>query len=324
MVINERYVVQDYLGKGGFSRVMKCFDNRLCISLALKMINDKGFDDRREIEIMKIVSSSPDSRAQVAIKYLDSFRYDHRDYVVIELAGVNLYDFLFNNRDIPFSLSFIRSVAKQLLLFLSFLHSKGIIHCDIKPENIMLKNDAYDIVTISDDTCADPESVSVFPKHEEIKVIDFGLATFSDNRLHFSTVGTRPYCSPEMILQNGWTYATDLWSVGCTLLEMYLGHQIFNGKNEREQLLKMEIVLGKFPQTVASDSHYFSRAGYVNCQGSNYDKKIDESIHPLHRIIDHARHPQFLNFCAGLLDLDPEKRLTCVEALNHPFLNFVD
>ncbi|EKE37883.1 protein kinase, putative [Entamoeba nuttalli P19] len=321
--INNRYIINEYLGRGGFSKVMKCYDQLRNCQVALKMISDKGFDDRREIEIMKILASATDPRANIAIKYLDSFTFNKRDYMVIELGGINLYDFLYDNREIPYSLSFIRSVARQTVQFLSYLHSRGIIHCDIKPENIMLKKDDYEVVTITDDTCANPDIVKYqhtrVPIHDEIKVIDFGLATFSENRLHFSTVGTRPYCSPEMLLQDGWSYATDLWSVGCTLLEMYIGYQIFTGKSEREQLLKMEMVLGKFPHILSHDSHYFSKSGYVICETPhNFDPS------PLHRLIDHSRHPQFLDFCTQLLCLNPEKRITCTNALNHPFLNYID
>ena len=97
-------------------------------------------------------------------------------------------------------------------------------------------------------------------------MIDFGLATYSDKRLHYSILGTRPYRSPEMILQKGWSYETDIWSVGCTLLELYCGYQVFNSKTTREQLLKFETVLGKLPKMYSENERYFSHAGYVICE----------------------------------------------------------
>ena len=98
---------------------------------------------------------------RIAINYIDSFRYSHHDYLVLELAGRNLHEFFYENREIPYSMSFIRSVTKQLLTFLSFFHGQGLIHCDIKPENILLEDDAYKIELVNDMNCANPHSVVV-------------------------------------------------------------------------------------------------------------------------------------------------------------------
>ncbi|KAL7719871.1 Dual specificity protein kinase CLK1 [Entamoeba marina] len=303
VLINHRYSDDDFLGRGGFSKVMKCYDHLTKSYVALKVIKE-GSDDIREVEIMRMLTNSKDSRSRIGIKYYDSFTYNHRDYVVLELAGCNLHEFFYSNREIPYSIDFIRKIAKQLLEFLSYLHSCGVIHCDIKPENILLADDHYVVENINGLNCSNPHSFqhTRIPYRSDIKVIDFGLATFGDNRKHYSVLGTRPYRSPEMLLSVGWSYATDVWSVGCTLAEMYIGHQIFNARTKREQLLKIEILLGKFPTTLNKDSHYFSKAGYVIC-----DPHRDFEAMPLHRQINHEKHDLFLDF-----------------SLRHPFLTYYD
>ena len=324
-LINGRYKVDNYLGFGGFSKVVKCFDTYSNITVALKMISDKTYDDRLEISIMKQISNSEDKRSKIAIQYFDSFQLNERHYVVLEYGGISLYDFMRQNNKIPFSLSFIRNVAKQSLEFLSFLHSIGIIHCDIKPENIMLKNEKYKEVTLSEATCAqmnhiDSRLKTRIPIQDDIKFIDFGLACYGTDKVHTKRIGTRPYYSPEMILERGWSYGVDIWSIGCTLLELYTGIQPFCADDDRDQLLKMELVLGKFPSVLSERSKLFSNAGFVNCPKPHFDVAVE----PLHRLINHSQHPQFLDFIRQLLECDPNKRISCEDALKHPFINFVD
>ena len=122
--------------------------------------------------------------------------------MVFEKLGPSLYDWLKQQRYRPFPLICVRDFAKQLLETLEFLHSFGLIHTDLKPENILLLND---------------REVNyrghVIPGSTRIKVIDFGGATY-DNEKKSSVVNTRQYRAPEVILGVGWSMPSDLWSVG--------------------------------------------------------------------------------------------------------------
>lgn len=80
------------------------------------------------------------------------------------------------------------------------------------------------------------------PKYSSIKLIDFGGATFHD-QYHSTTLGTRQYCSPEVVQQVGWSYATDIWSVGCILAELFTGDLLFDTHNDLEHLALIEHVL---------------------------------------------------------------------------------
>ncbi len=79
------------------------------------------------------------------------------------------------------------------------------------------------------------------PRSSEIKVIDFGSATFED-QYHSSIVSTRHYRAPEVILGLGWSYACDLWSVGCILVELLAGDALFQTHENLEHLAMMEKV----------------------------------------------------------------------------------
>lgn len=75
----------------------------------------------------------------------------------------------------------------------------------------------------------------------EIRLIDFGSATF-DDEYHSSVVSTRHYRAPEIILNLGWSFACDIWSIGCILVEFYTGDALFQTHDNLEHLAMMESV----------------------------------------------------------------------------------
>lgn len=77
----------------------------------------------------------------------------------------------------------------------------------------------------------------------EIRLIDFGSATF-DDEYHSSVVSTRHYRAPEIILNLGWSYACDIWSIGCILVEFFTGDALFQTHDNLEHLAMMESVCG--------------------------------------------------------------------------------
>jgi serine/threonine protein kinase len=91
------------------------------------------------------------------------------------------------------------------------MKDENIIHCDMKPENILLKS----------------------KDKSGIKVIDFGSSCFSDQRI-YTYIQSRFYRAPEIMLGIPFTTAIDMWSVGCILIELYIGVPIFPGESEFE------------------------------------------------------------------------------------------
>lgn len=83
----------------------------------------------------------------------------------------------------------------------------------------------------------------------DVKLIDFGTATF-EHEYHSRIVSTRHYRAPEILLEHGWSYPCDIWSIGCLLIELYIGHPLFLTHNDLEHLAMMERMLGPFPQSM--------------------------------------------------------------------------
>lgn len=93
------------------------------------------------------------------------------------------------------------------------------------------------------------------PRRLDIKLIDFGGATFHDEH-HSTIINTRQYRAPEVILGKdkpglGWSESSDLWSLGCILVELYTGELLYPTHDNYEHLAMIEHLLGPLPQHMA-------------------------------------------------------------------------
>lgn len=189
-----------------------------------------------------------------------------------------------------------------------------VIHCDLKPENVMLLG--------ADD--------------HRIKVIDFGSSCSARHR-PFSYVQSRFYRSPEVLLGCSYSYAIDMWSFGCMLAEMHTGTPLFNGRDQQEQMYKIVSLLGMPPDCMLSRPGHKSKVHRIfkHCPdtgswqmasvpgNSNTDKKrrsLGEAIRSRHAPESDEAYQQMEDLMMCVLALDPEVRFSPTDALRHPFL----
>ncbi|CAE7216197.1 DYRK4 [Symbiodinium sp. CCMP2592] len=207
-----RYEVLNPLGKGSFGQVVRSFDFKTNNCVALKMVrNKKRFHHQAlvEVKILEHLRERDLESTSNVVHMLDYFYFRNHLCITFELLSINLYEFIKNNNFQGVSLGLIRRFAIQLLAALRFLKKLHIIHCDLKPENVLLKN----------------------PTKSGIKVIDFGSSCFEDERV-YTYIQSRFYRSPEVILGIPYDTAIDMWSFGCILAELYTGYPLFPGENE--------------------------------------------------------------------------------------------
>jgi dual-specificity kinase len=138
-------------------------------------------------------------------------------------------------------------LPKASLTSLTVLHDLNLIHTDLKPENILLVNGQYQTFTYNRNIPSSSHTTSRTARQRrvlldsEIRLIDFGSATF-DDEYHSSVVSTRHYRAPEIILNLGWSFPCDIWSIGCIIVEFFTGDALFQTHDNLEHLAMMEAV----------------------------------------------------------------------------------
>ena len=170
-----RYEVLEFLGRGTFGQVVKCWKkgtNELC---AIKILKDHpSYARQGQIEIGILAKlSAENSEAFNFVRAIECFQHKNHTCLVFEMLQQNLYDYLKQSKFNPLPLRHIRPIVQQVLVALSKLKSLGLIHADLKPENIML---------------VDPEKQPF-----RVKVIDFGSATQVSKAVCSSYLQSRYY-----------------------------------------------------------------------------------------------------------------------------------
>lgn len=136
-------------------------------------------------------------------------------------------------------------------------------------------------------------------------------------------VQTRAYRAPEVALVYGWTLVADMWSYGAIVCEMVLGHELFPNAQTLENIFSMyEVLFGRVPDKMLQPMHrkYFNEYGELlerKMPASSLNHVIEShSLSMLLRSHDHT----LKDFILGLLQVDPDNRMTAQQALTHSFL----
>ncbi len=226
------YRILSVLGKGGMGVVYRALDEGLDRDVALKVIKPELTRDEQSIQRFK-------REARVLAKLKNPHivgvhelrRTDEGFFIVMEYVdGGDLSELL---QGVPLPVSQTLNITKQLLHALEKAHSAGVIHRDIKPQNIMISSTG------------------------DVKVTDFGLAKLSSPETVITVttgiLGTMNYMSPEQLRGEELDHRTDLWSLGVVFYEMLFGHLPFEAPYEAAlmyTILNQEV---EIPESMRAD-----------------------------------------------------------------------
>uniref|UniRef100_A0A1I7TDR8 Dual specificity tyrosine-phosphorylation-regulated kinase mbk-2 n=1 Tax=Caenorhabditis tropicalis TaxID=1561998 RepID=A0A1I7TDR8_9PELO len=315
-----RYEVLKVIGKGSFGQVIKAFDHKYQQYVALKLVrNEKRFHRQadEEIRILDHLRRQDSDGSHNIIHMLDYFNFRNHKCITFELLSINLYELIKRNKFQGFSLMLVRKFAYSMLLCLDLLQKNRLIHCDLKPENVLLKQQG----------------------RSGIKVIDFGSSCFDDQRI-YTYIQSRFYRAPEVILGTKYGMPIDMWSLGCILAELLTGYPLLPGEDENDQLALIIELLGMPPpkslETAKRARTFITSKGYPRyCTATSMpdgsvvlagarSKRGKMRGPPASRswstALKNMGDELFVDFLKRCLDWDPETRMTPAQALKHKWL----
>ena len=312
------------LGAGAFAQVWQCKDLKTGGQVAVKVLKSDSFVREMGEEEADLLQKLVKSGKEELLKFFDQFWKNGPNgrhlCLVTELCGPCLLDVL---RELPengMCLINVKQVVGQVLAGLDFLHSKGIIHTDVKPENVLLSNKAS-----STNFSSAVESIKV-------KLADFGGA-LQVGEIFPAIVGTSEYRAPELLLEAPYDTGIDVWALACLGFELATGEYLFRPElkrmvsKEEMHLALVTKVLGPAPQGLVRSG----RAGkllYSQRRGElHHFSAQDLGCEELQMLIGERRGKAetgdnvFSGFLLSLLRWRREERATAGEALQHDFFS---
>ncbi|KAE8696182.1 hypothetical protein F3Y22_tig00110676pilonHSYRG00183 [Hibiscus syriacus] len=330
-----RYITQRNLGWAQFSTVWLSYDTHSSKYVALKIQkSSEQFAQAalHEIEVLLSITIGDPSNSKCVVRLIDHFKHSGPNgqhlFIVLEFLDDSLLSLIRFRRYKGLELNKVRETCKCVLIALDYLHRElGIIHTDLKPENIFL----FSTINPAKDPIR--SGLTLILKRPEGGSLDGGstmtivqkklkegkeCARLWTSAMHvgqtkpFSDeIQTRRYRAPEVILGSGYSFPADMWSFACTAFELATGDMMFapkggKGYSEDEDHLALVMeLLGKMPKMRI--------------------RRL--KLRPLDRfLVDKYKFPandarEFAGFLCLLLDFAPEKRPTAQQCLQHPWLN---
>ncbi|KAF2487984.1 kinase-like domain-containing protein [Neohortaea acidophila] len=336
-----RYLILDVLGQGTFGQVVKCQNLKTQEVVAVKVVKNKTAyfnQSMMEVSVLDLLNGRMDKNDDHHILRLkDTFIHRQHLCLVFELLSVNLYELIKQNQFRGLSTTLVRVFAQQLLNGLCLLSKAKLIHCDLKPENILLKNLESPI----------------------IKIIDFGSAC-DERQTVYTYIQSRFYRSPEVLLGLPYSAAIDMWSLGCIVVELFLGLPLFPGSSEYNQVSRITEMLGLPPNWMLEVGKQsgeffekvhdeFGRRTYRLKPMEQYSREHGTKEQPSKKYFTATRLPDiirnypmprkgmkqnevdremanreaFIDFVHGLLNINPLERWSPQQARTHPFITQV-
>ena len=300
--IDPAYKVTKGLGQGAYGSVASAVHIASGESIAIKKVSNvftKRILTKRALRELKLLRHFRGHKNITCLYDLDITNPSafNEVYLYEELMEADLHAIIRSGQ--PLTDAHFQSFIYQTLCGLKYIHSANVLHRDLKPGNLLVNADC------------------------ELKICDFGLArgfdpdqnTVMSGQQEFMTeyVATRWYRAPEIMLSHqNYNTAIDIWSVGCILAELLGRRPIFKGSDYVDQLNQILYYIGTPSETM------LRRVASPRAQ--QYIRSLPfKAPVPFEQLYPQAT-PLAIDMLRRLLSFDPSQRITCDEALEHPYL----
>ncbi|VDN96421.1 unnamed protein product [Rodentolepis nana] len=284
------------LGYGAFGVVWSVIDPRDGRKVALKRIPrvfHNPITAKRVYREVKMLSMLHHDNIVTLVDVVKSDNYSNFDevYLIFELMQTDLHKIIVSPQ--PLSTDHVKIFLYQILRGLRYLHSAGIVHRDIKPGNMLVNSNCL------------------------LKICDFGLARMDDpkNQAQLTTeVVTQYYRSPELLMETSrYSYAVDMWSVGCTFAELLSRRILFPAQGPLEQLELIVNLTGTPNMEDLENCHPEACCFVLSFRPRRPNLAFFYSLSP---DVSSAA----VDLISNMLCFKPKSRITAEEALNHSYL----
>lgn len=311
--------------RGCFSDVAQCrvtdTRNTVAIKIFKKMTTDSQ-QPNRELDILKKIQGLDPVHI---VRFYENFNHKGHTCLVFETLDKNLDELLRERHGEPLSLHVIRPITQQLLSALHSLKTAGIIHTNIKPQNVMMVKQ---------------EGQQPF----RVKLIGFGSAIPAAEVKCSSVMQPVGYRSPDVILGLPISEAADMWSVAAVLTTMYLGSPLFPQRCQYHLMKTLVETLGQ-PEdellhegtntllyfnssehtwTLKTPEEYEAMTGFppqIQRRYSTSFKSLSELVKLYPDVVSDDDKQTFVSLLVKMLHLNPQKRISPTDALKHPFVS---
>ena len=208
--IDSRYILFRYVASGGMADIYEAQDRFFDKPVALKFLKEKYLEDSEAVEQFKNEARFTSIFNHMNVmKIYNVGEYQSRPYISYELLkGKTLKEVLDNRGNLTFDETL--DYMLQILDGMNSVHSLGILHNDLKPDNLYLLFDGT------------------------IRICDFGIATHISSKEEKHILGTPNYLAPEVILNKKYSVQSDIYSLGIIFYELLTGELPFEGSNSQE------------------------------------------------------------------------------------------
>ncbi|XP_055879880.1 serine/threonine-protein kinase D1-like isoform X5 [Biomphalaria glabrata] len=205
-------IPEDVLGSGQFGIVYGGRHRKTNREVAIKVIDKMRFPTKQEAQLKIEVEILKNLHHPGVVNLEQMFETNERIFVVMEKLKGDMLEMILSSPKGRLSERVSKFLVSQILIALKHLHSKCIVHCDLKPENVLLSSE------------------TAFP---QVKLCDFGFARIiGEKSFRRSVVGTPAYLAPEVLKRKGYNRSLDMWSVGVVIYVSLSGTFPFNEDEE--------------------------------------------------------------------------------------------